>query len=359
MSILAAIVGLLLISLILWEAFEVIILPRRVIRRIRLVQLIYRGTWIPYSAMVRRMHNVQRREGLLSLYGPLALLLLLAAWVVVLVVGFALLQWAFGSGFAAPEKNIDFGTDLYMSGTTFFTLGLGDVTPLTHIARVIAVAEAGTGFSFLAVVIGYFPVLYQGFSRREVSISLLDARAGSPSSAVELLRRYGQNTNVGAINQFLYDWEHWSAELLESHLSYPSLAYFRSQHDNQSWLTALTTILDVCALIMVGIEGVPAQQAQLTFAMALHAAADLSQIFGVPHCKPRSERLPLEDFTRSCLLLAEAGVPLHDENMAAEQLRKLRLTYEPYVSELSEFLVMPLPSWLPAAGVLDDWQTHA
>lgn len=359
MPILAAIGGLLLISVILWESFEVIILPRRVTRRIRLVRLIYRVTWTPFSAMMRRMHNVQRREGLLSIYGPLALMLQLGVWVVVLVVGFALLQWAFGSGFAAPEKSINFGTDLYMSGTTFFTLGLGDVVPLTGIARVIAVAEAGTGFSFLAVVIGYFPVLYQAFSRREVSISLLDARAGSPSSAVELLRRYSLNNNVGAMNQFLYDWERWSAELLESHLSYPSLAYFRSQHDNQSWLTALTTILDACALIMVGIDNIPPQQARLTFAMALHAAADLSQIFGVPHCTPRADRLSAADFARLRLLLAEADVPLRDEHSAAERLSKLRVMYEPYVHELSEFLVMALPSWLPGGDNLDDWQTHA
>src|SRR5262249_37417715 len=132
----------------------------------------------------------------------------------------------------------------------FFTLGLGDVVPVTWIARMVMVAEAGIGFGFLAIVIGYLPVIYQAFSRREVIISMLDARAGSPPTALELLKRHIEDQRLEEIDSMLRDWEHWSAELLESHLSYPVLAFFRSQHDNQSWLSALTTVLDACALVM-------------------------------------------------------------------------------------------------------------
>src|SRR5205823_221885 len=144
-----------------------------------------------------------------------------------------------------------FGTDFYFSGSTFFTLGMGDVAPQSNVARALAVIEAGTGFGFLALVIGYIPVLYQSFSRREVSISLLDARAGTPPTGVELLRRH--DGDMEEFTRILIEWEKWSAELLESHMSYPVLAYFRSQHDNQSWLASLTAVLDACALCMVGI----------------------------------------------------------------------------------------------------------
>src|SRR5262249_53222577 len=163
---------------------------------------------------------------------------------------FALLHWAFGSRIQTANAHPGFGFVLYFSGTTFFTLGLGDITPLSTAARVLTVAEGGTGFGFLGIVIGYLPVIYQAFSRREVNISLLDARAGSPPSAAELLRRHSQGHQLESLQQLLHDWERWSAELLESHLSYPVLAYFRSQHNNQSWLSALTTMLDTSALVI-------------------------------------------------------------------------------------------------------------
>src|SRR5439155_22732943 len=154
-----------------------------------------------------------------------------------------------------------------------------DVVPVSWPARAVTALEAAVGFGFLAIVIGYLPVIYQSFSRREVVISMLDARAGSPPTAAELLRRHAADHTLDALDALLRDWEHWSAELLESHLSYPVLAYFRSQHDNQSWLGALTTVLDTCALVMVGIDGVSVWQARLTFAIARHAVVDIAQIF--------------------------------------------------------------------------------
>src|SRR5262249_34012551 len=146
-------------------------------------------------------------------------------------------------------------TYLYLSGTTFFTLGYGDVTPVGPFGRVLAVAESGLGFGFMAVIIGYLPVLFQAFSRREVTISLLDARAGSPPSAAQFLLRLARTERVDAVEPFLAEWERWAAELLESQLSFPVLSYYRSQHDNQSWLAALTTVLDTCAFLIAGVKG--------------------------------------------------------------------------------------------------------
>src|SRR5205823_12448414 len=141
-------------------------------------------------------------------------------------------------------------------------------------------------------------VLYGAFSQREVNISLLDARAGSPPSAGELLRRQGERQNAEALGQYLRDWETWSAQLMESHLSYPVLCYFRSQHNNQSWLAALTAVLDASALVMVGIDGASRRQAKLTFAMARHAVVDLAQIFNTPPREESVDRLPREDLDR-------------------------------------------------------------
>ena len=279
-KIFAVVLGLLLILLVLWETFETIVLPRRVTRQFRLTRLFYRFTWKSWAALTSLRSSRRKRDSLLSFYGPLSLLLLLAIWALALVLGFGLLHYGLHDRLSGALFDSDFGNALYLSGTTLFTLGLGDVLPASPLGRFITVLEAGIGFGFLALVIGYLPVLYQAFSRREVTISLLDARAGSPPTAFEMLRRQSGVHGMEALTELLKDWELWSADLMESHLSYPVLAYFRSQHDNQSWLASLTAILDVCALAMVGLEGLCQYQARMTFAIARHALVWEEKLFG-------------------------------------------------------------------------------
>jgi hypothetical protein len=352
MRYIATIAGIFLIGVILWDGFETIILPRRVTRRVRLTRLFYRCTWIPWSAVARWMKPGKRRETFLGIYGPLSLLLLFFMWAVGLIFGFALLHWA-----ASFRESSTFWTDLYMSGTTFFTLGL--VTPHTRAARFITVLESGTGFGFLAIVISYLPVLYGAFSRREVNISLLDARAGSPPTAAELVRRHVCSQNLEALVQFLRDWEVWSADLMESHLSFPVLCYYRSQHDNQSWLAALTAVLDTCALLKSCAEGALQWQAQLTFAISRHALVDLAQVMHIPPKQPVTDRLSENDLEELRGLLSCACVPVCSRAAAEHKLRDLRSTYEPYINGLSERLLMPYPAWKVAAGRADNWKTSA
>src|SRR5437764_7730871 len=227
MRALAAAGGLLLIALILWDAFETIVLPRRVTRRLRLARLFFRYSWRAWAGAARllpggsRKERSSRRDGLLGVYGPLGLLFLLALWAMALVLGFALLQWGLGSPMATAGGAAGFGAILYLSGVTFFTLGFGDVVPLAAAGRTVAVLEAATGFGFLALVIGYLPTIYTAFSGREVNITLLDARAGSPPSAAELLRRHGDQHDAAALDELLRAWERWAAQLLEHHLSFP------------------------------------------------------------------------------------------------------------------------------------------
>jgi Ion channel len=360
MSLLAVAGGLLLVLIVLWDAFETIVLPRRASFRLRLTRLFYRVTWPPFRAIGRRLRAGNSRENLLSVFGPLSLILLLALWALALVFGFGLLQWGIGSHLASPSGISGFGADVYMSGTNFFTLGLGDVTPTTTAARILTVVEAGMGFGFLALVIGYLPILAQAFSKREATIALLDARAGSPPTAGELLRRHAPKEHGEALGALLHDWERWSAEVLESHISFPVLAFYRSQHDNQSWLAALTTVLDTSALVISSVDGAAAlRPARLTFAMARHALADLTSVLGqAPHLSSE-DRLPAADLQRLWRRLTEDGVPLRHEPEAAERLALLRRQYEPYAHALSRFLLMPLPPWLPPEGAKDNWQTTA
>ena len=349
-----AILGLLIATMMLRDAFEVIILPQRVTRRLRCARFFYRFTWRLRSSAAQWIRDHKRREAYLGTFGPLSLLLLLAVWATRLIAGFAMLQWGLQDRLNVGERAAPFSTYLYLSGTTFFTLGLGDVLPLGPKGRGLVVLEAGLGFAFLGGVVTYLPTIYQAFSRREVSISLLDARAGSPPTAAELLRR--NDGDMSGLRQLLGDWERWLAELLESHLSYPVLMYFRSQHANQSWLAALTAILDVSALVIAGIDGGPARQAHLTFAKARHVAAELAQVLvpSPPALEP--DRLPPSSLKALRNVLAETGVTVREGLATDQKLWELRQMYEPYVQALSKHFLISLPPWFRANVTPDSWQ---
>jgi hypothetical protein len=351
--------GVAIFLIVLWDAFEAIILPRRVTRKFRLARLFYRSTWKLWTFMTSLVSSRKGREALLGFYGPLSLLVLVGVWAVGLVLGFGLMQYGAGSAVVITGGQPGFQTDIYLSGTTFFTLGLGDVIPRSGLARVLVVLEAGFGFGFLAAVIGYLPFIYGSFSKREVDISLLDSRAGTPPTAGELLRRHSYPHGQDALRELLKDWERWSAELMESHLSYPVLAYFRSQHDNQSWIASLTAILDTSALVMVGIEGACEKQAELTFAIARHAVADLSQVFGTAPAQLPHDRLPVGQLRQIRDILAQHGLKLRDGDEADRRLTEFRRMYEPYIYALAAYLNQSLPPWIPQKKGKDNWQTTA
>src|SRR5271154_6062990 len=326
-SVVAAIFGIIIILVVLLDAFETVVLPRRVTRHFRLTVWFYRRTWLPWKAIAKRIGTASRQQSFLGYFGPLSLIMLLAFWAATLIIGFALLQYGIGSHEQLNKEPITFGRLIYHSGETFFTLGYGDIVPTSGVARALSVVEAGMGFAFLGVVIGYLPVVYASFSRREIQISMLDARAGSPPTASELLVRLAGASENPAIDQIvldevLRDWERWSGELLESHISYPVLSFFRSQHSNQSWLGALLTMLDVTSLLLTGIEGIHPGQARLTFAMARHAAVDLAQVVNARYDPLEAERLTDADFDTLRETLAAAGLKLRSTDDARQKLTK-------------------------------------
>src|SRR5947209_18779187 len=211
-----------LLVLTLQDVFEVMLLPRRVIRRLRFVSVFYRLTWRAWSWLATVLPRNGPREHFLAVYGALSMVLLFGIWMVGLIVGFGLLLWAAHVD-AGTTSRSTLGSHLYMSGVTFFTVGYGDLVPQTRLGRLISVLEAGTGLGFIAVVIGYLPVLYQLFSRREAHVIQLDARAGTPPTAIVMLLRHAESGAVERVDDMPRAWEIWGAELLESHLSYPML----------------------------------------------------------------------------------------------------------------------------------------
>lgn len=356
----AIVAGLSSILLVLVDAFQTVILPRRPSGRFRITPLFYGATWGPWCWVASRIHTARGRETALSIYGPFSLVLLIVLWALFLVLGFGFCFYGLGSPLADPlAVPADLRSDIYVSGTTLFTLGLGDVVPHSRIIRELLVIEAGMGLGFVAVVIGYFPVLYGAFSRREVNISLLDSRAGSPPSAGELMRRHAFEGGSAALVTLLEEWERWAAELLESHISYPLLCYFRSQHTNQSWLGALCAVLDACALMVAAVQDMPGRQAQLTFAMARHAVVDLTQVFDLEPLAPHKDRLSAAAYVQLHDLLCQAGTSLAQDAGSLERLNAMRNLYEPYVEALGRYLSMDLPPFFVEKPRKDNWQTVA
>ncbi len=353
----ASIGGVFLIFIILMDAFETVVLPRRIKRNFfRVSSRFYRKTWGLWTGVARHIKSPNRREGFLAYFGPLSLFPLLGFWALGLIFGFACVQYGLGEHVSLGNEKITFSKVLYLSGETFFTLGYGDITPNNAVARALAVMEAGMGFAFLGVVIGYLPVIYNSFAAREVEISLLDARAGSPPSAAEFLGRLGCCPDQRVLDEIFRDWERWCADLLSSHISYPVLLFFRSQHSNQSWLSAVTVMLDVTSLVMTGVKGIHPDQAKLTFAMARHAVVDLSQVVNAEYSPHDLGRLAAADLAGLRSELTERGVTLSTGADTPNRLEELRALYEPYLYALSRRLLMTLPPWFDTDRKKDNWQ---
>ena len=292
-TLLAFSAGAALIALMIQDAFEVMLLPRRVRRQWRLMEIFFHLAWALWARSAAASRSV------LSGNASSVCLARSRSWGCFqsgLLGSWPGSAWSIWSLERHLPNHYDLGSYVYMSGTTLVTLGYGDFTPHTGITKAIAVGEAATGFGLLAVVIGYLPVLYQLFSRRETHIMQLDGRAGSPPTAAALLGRHASNQALHKLDYLLLDWEKWSAELVESHLSYPMLSFYRSQHANQNWLAALAAITDCCVIVMVGLKDVPAFQAKMTFAMARLAMVELCRVFHLSPIPRSEDRIGHDEF---------------------------------------------------------------
>jgi hypothetical protein len=357
MHVFATIAGTVVIFAVLLDAFETVVLPRRVHRYFRITSWFYRHTWKPWRRITSHIQSPSRRENFLGYFGPLSLIFLLMLWAAGLIFGFALLQYGAGEHVQLSNEPINFGRLMYHSGETFFTLGYGDIVPTSSLSRALAVIEAGMGFGFLGTVIGYLPTIYSSFSRREVQISLLDVYAGSPPTAAELLGRLGNSTQQRLLDRVFRDWERSASEVLESHISYPPLVFFRSQHINQSWLGALTAILDTTALVIAGVDELSTEQAKLTFAMARHVVVDLAQVVRAQYDSTFPDRLPTQRLSELRKSLSQRGVQLKQGEGFEEELAALRAMYEPYAQALARNLMIALPPWIHEEPGKDNWQT--
>jgi hypothetical protein len=344
---LVGVLGALLIMLMLLEFFVTFLLPRRVKRDPRIARRALSLLWRPWRAFAARLHPVAA-DTVLGFFGPLALLFLIAFWTLGIMLGFSCLHWANGTQLIG-EHGRGFFQYLYLSGGSFLSASSG-LEPAGSWGHTLLLLEAAAGFAVLFIAIGYMPPLYQAFSAREVAVSQLDPRAGSPPSAGKLLVRSSRGKTWDELDGYLDEWDTWAAELMETHLAYPILAYFRSQHVSQNWLAALTTILDACAFRIAASEQPIPGSAERTLAIGRHALSDLAFMFQARPGPDVGDRLDGESFERLYALVSETGLRIESPDRVRVRLDEGRATYEQHAQALANRLALTLPSWLPDDG---------
>jgi hypothetical protein len=350
-------VGIVLIALTLLDVFSTIVVPRSSSRRFRLTRVLFTNFWRPWRWIGVRIRTRAGRERFLAVAAPGFLFVLLAVWAFLVMVGYALVLWSpmFADGIHAPiHGGASFATCLYFSGTSLFTIGFGDVVA-TGATRAVVIAEGATGLGLVAVVIAYLPVLYASFNRREVGIMLLDARAGSPPSGPELLRHASEAHDKQGLATLFAEWERWAADILETHLSYPLLAFFRSPHDNTSWVTSLGAVLDAATLILSTMDKEPLPGAQTFYRTGVHAVEDLFFYFRVQERRPMIERSEFEDVLRD---FKDLGIPVRPPDDAWERFKTMRKAYGGRLDALAVLVAAPPAQWIGDRSSLSNGPMH-
>ncbi len=315
----------------------------------------YRTTWAAWSRMARGRRSPERRERLLSLYGPLSLLALLGLWLVGLMLGWALIWFGLQDSLNGDSG---FGSHLYYSGIVLLTVGFGDITPTGFGARMLTLTEAVTGLGTIALVISYLPALYGSFNRRETRLLTLDHPSGERIQPVSLIALHAPDGDLQRLYRFFAEWELWVAEVLESHVSYPMLALFRSQHAGQSWITALGVVVDAAALTSAVVEGADQREPFFLYRRGRRAINEITRRL----CTASSEDDPVLDrslFDDAYRQMGEAGLPQRDPEESWARLVEYRTNYGPALEGLISYLAAPRGFWGHSAGdVLTEPQTE-
>jgi hypothetical protein len=329
-------VGLVLGTLV--DAIGTLVAARGLTGRWRPTRQFYWITWRAWRAVGRRLG--EHREGFLSLYAPLTLLSLLFLWLVGLLVGWSLVYLAARSSL---QGETGYFSLLYYSGTCLFTLGFGDILPVGAPVRLAALAEAGTGLITMALAISYLPVLYAAYGRRESRLLTLDDPSGRRIEPTALVRIWAPGADVDRLYRFFGEWEGWTADILESHVSYPMLALFRSQHRGQSWITALGVVLDAAVLTCAVVPGAELREPYFMYRRGRRALHEI--VRRLPQSYQHQAPLERRHFDVAYERMGATGLPRRDADEAWTRLQEYRETYATSLQALIDYLLAPAGFW--------------
>jgi hypothetical protein len=344
--------GVSLVALNLFDVFQAVILPRASNYRWRISARFVRLTWPLYSRASEGVVESDRREDVLGAFGPLALVGFLLLWSGGLVLGYGLMVYGLRSEIH-PEPS--FPDALYFAGVSFLTLGYGDFVPVGGAARIVSLVAAGSGFSVIAILTAFLFAIFGAFVNRETFVVTFGTRAGAPPSGVTLLETYARLGILDDLDDVFEEGIRWSAAILETHLSYPLLAYFRSSHDYESWVGALGALLDAATLKLTVVKDGTSGHAKLCFGMARHAVHDIADYFGL--LTEGDAGVERGEFDAARARLEEAGLTLHDSDAAWLQFSRLRAQYAMPLNAMARHFHIPPAQWIGDRSFLR--QVHA
>ena len=342
LDVLAALVGLAVVVYVLNDVFQSVVVPRPTPARYRIPRWVVRPGWRAWRGIALRTSSTGERERMLGVFAPLVVVVLLVVWLSGLVLGFGFIF--FGLREQLQPVVHDFPTAVYFAGTSVLTIGFGDFVATSGLARVLALVAGGTGLGTIALAISFLFSLYASFQRREILIVTLDARAGAPPSGVTLLETMAKLGMIDDLPRFFGDWEKWAAEVLDSHLAYPVLAYFRSSHDNESWVSALGAVLDATTLLLTTCTDGPQGPAKLMFAMGTHLVEDLGRYFQIE--SDHDVGVERYEFDEARERLAAAGWALRPAEESWVAFSRRRIQYAVALNNMAKWWAAPPTQWI-------------
>ncbi len=343
--------GAVLVGLVAWDLFQTVVVPRPTPGRFRIARYVIRGSWWAVKGVGRRL-GARWRDTLFGLFGPGSAILLLGVWLATLIVAFGLMLFALRDELSPTPA--DLGTAVYFAASSLLTLGFGDIVAHGTAARILVIVAAAGGLGAVALVVTFLFSLYGSYQRREVAVVTLQAASGAPPSAIGLLETYAALGLRGRLDPLFREWEGWAAEVLDSHVAYPILGFFRSSHDNLSWISALGTILDAATLVVTTIEDLPRGDAELCRRAGSHLVEDLSNLGFREGVRQSLAAVSLarEDFDLVCDRLERAEYRLVPRDDAWGRFEAARLAYAPRLEAMARYWDVPASSWLGMAEEL-------
>ncbi|HVA29295.1 MAG TPA: potassium channel family protein [Candidatus Baltobacteraceae bacterium] len=348
---LAIVVGALLVVLSLTDVFQSVVVPRAPAgRRLRPSFYSARAAWWLWPHLSWWLHprNPDRREDFLAIFAPFNLILTLMLWSLLMLLGYGAIFFAMREN-VRPEL-VTFPEAFYFAGTSFFTIGFGDYVGSSGWTRLIALAAGASGFGVISTTTAYLFAIFGAFQAREQFVVTLGARAGSPPSGVGFLEIAQLTKTTGSLSPIMRDAQQWAATLMETHLAYPILAYFRSSHDYESWVGTLGTLLDASTILLstvVDFDG----EAKVFHTIGRHATHDLARYFHLAS-EDRNAGVTFEEFNEACERLERCGYTLRERREAWERFTTLRGAYATNLNALARFFQTPPLRWIGDRSIL-------
>jgi len=350
--------GVVCVYLVVRDVFQSVVVPRWGSNAYRLAPFLVIKLWPLWKRKAEKIPDQDTREDFLGTFAPFVLMAMLVMWLTTLTFSYGLLFFALDGQIQPPLGN--FWSDLYSAGSTLLTMGVGNSEAIGWLARITSLAAGATGLSVFALVISMLFTLYTAFERREIMVLSLDARAGSPPSGLALLEIYSELDLLDNLPALFSDWEMWSAQVLQSHIAYPLLAYFRSSHESESWIAAMGAVLDAATLLMTTVDPCehcgkkPIGAAHLMYKLGCHTVIDLSHFFGIrmdedPNAGPGVERVEWDTARKK---LAKCGFSLKPEAQAWEMFQRKRTVYAASLNELAKHFTTPPAQWVGDRSML-------